>query len=135
VFSRHLAQPVALQVWDDRNELHIAWQPGENAILEIVDGADHLAIPVRPDQANATYSRRTTEVQISLIPETGRPARRESARFAGPALPVGEVYSEFANTRAEVDRLRSEVESKRARADSLQKAIGYLLAERAIQQQ
>jgi hypothetical protein len=135
VFPRPPARALALRVWSDRTELHIAWQPGENAILEIVDGGERISIPVRPDQANATYARRTSDVEIGLIPVDGRPARRESARFAGPALPVGEVYSEFASGRAEVDRLRSQVEAKRARADSLQKAIGYLLAERAIQQQ
>ena len=79
----------------------------------------------------ATAPAQTAQVQVVFSQRLGPLEIGKT----GPALPVDEVYSEFANARAEADRLRSEVESKRTRADVLQKAIGDLLTERAIQQQ
>lgn len=135
VFRQRPPQPLALQVSGERNELHIVWKAREHAILEIHDGGERVAIPVSPDQSSATYARRTSTVEISLIPLDGKSVHREIARVMASALPAEPVYSEFANARAQVDRLRAQVDAKRAHAHSLQKAIGQLLAERAIQQQ
>jgi hypothetical protein len=135
VFRQRPPQPLALQVSEERNELHIVWEAREHAILEIHDGGERVAIPVSPDQSNATYARRTSTVEISLIPLDGRSIHREIARVVASVLPPEPLYSEFADERAQVDRLRAQVDAKRAHADSLQKAIGQLLAERAIQQQ
>ena len=134
-FPQRPPQIVALRVSEEGDEVQIAWQAGEHAILEIQDGGARVAIPVSADQSNATYARRTSTVEVSLIPLNGKSARREVARLVTSALPAKQVYSEFADARAQVDRLRSEIEAKRAHADALQKAIGQLLAERAIQQQ
>jgi len=129
MFRQRPPQPPALQVSEERNELHIAWEAGEHAILEIHDGGERIATPVSPDQSSATYARRTSTVEISLIPLDGRQVRHEISRVVTSALPAEPVYSEFADARAQVDRLRGQLDAKRARADSLQKAI------RAIQQQ
>jgi hypothetical protein len=135
VFPQRPPQQPALQVSGEGKELHIVWRAGEHAILEIHDGEQRVAIPVSPDQSNATYARRTSTVEVSLIPLDGRSSHREIGRFVTSALPAEPVYSEFTDARAEVDRLRTQVDAKRAHADSLRKAIGQLLAERAIQQQ
>src|SRR5580704_12744855 len=87
VFRQRPPQPLALQVSEERNELHIVWEAREHAILEIHDGGERVAIPVSPDQSNATYARRTSTVEISLIPLDGRSIHREIARVVASVLP------------------------------------------------
>jgi hypothetical protein len=118
----------ALRASEDRGQLHIEWKPGQDAVLEIVDGGERIAIHVSPDQPSATYVRRTAVVEISLIALDGKPARPQTLRFEAPT-------ARFLDATAQVNRLQAEVEAKRARATSLLKAIGRLLSERAIQQQ
>jgi hypothetical protein len=125
--KRPLHSPT-LRVSEEQEQLHIGWKPGQQAVLEIVDGGDRIAIPVSPDQSSATYARRTATVEISLIALDGKPARPQTQRFEAPP-------AQFVDPRAQLDRLQAEVDAKRARATSLQKAIGRLLSERAIQQQ
>jgi hypothetical protein len=125
--------PRSLRVQEDQNQLTISWAAGRQAILQIEDGTERTAVTVPPDQSNATYVRRTGEVQISLIPLDGEPGRRESARFVGhppPAPPAGQLASEIAQSSAEADGLRAEALATRERIASLQKAIGRLTSKR-----
>jgi hypothetical protein len=130
--------PLSLRVQEEGgqlqiSQLHIRWTSGGHAILEIVDGAERTAVTVPPDQSNATYVRRSSEVQISLIHLDGEPARRESVHFVGqplPALPTGPLASEIEQSRTEADGLRAEAAATRARIASLQQAISRLTAKR-----
>lgn len=121
--------PLALRVQEDYDQLHILWTAGGHASLEITDGGERTSVPVFPDQSNATYVRRTSEVQISLISSDGEPARRESAHFVGQPLPVSvtdQLKSQIAQSKIEADALRTEGVAIRAHIASLQKAIAGL---------
>jgi hypothetical protein len=129
VFPPRPLAPLSMKVQEDQNQLHIEWTPGGQAILQIVDGAERTTVPVYPDQSNATYVRRTSEVQINLIPLDGEPNRRESAHFVGQPLPApltAPLSSEIEALRMEADGLRTEGAVIRARIASLQKAIARL---------
>jgi hypothetical protein len=137
VFPPWPPAPLSLRVQEDHNQLRIRWNnggnPGLQAILQIVDGAERTTVPVYPDQSNATYARRTSEVQINLIPVDGDPARRESAHFVGqplPAPPTAPLSSEIEASRIEADGLRTEAAATRARIASLQNAIARLTSKR-----
>ncbi len=138
VFPPRPLPPLSLRVNEDRNQLHISqlhisWTPGSQAILRIVDGADHTAVIVPPGQSNATYVRRTSEVEIGLIPLDGEPARRESAHFVGQPLPApltAPLSAEIAKSRIEADELLAQGAATQARIAALQKAIGRLTSKR-----
>jgi hypothetical protein len=141
VFPQRPLAPFSMRVQEDHNQLHISWNPSGNpggnsggqAILQIVDGGERTAVMVPPDEFNATYARRTSEVQISLIPLDGEAARRESVHFVGQPLPVPATVPlslEIEQSRAEADGLRAEAAATRARIASLQKAIAGLTAKR-----
>jgi hypothetical protein len=137
VFPQRPLAPLSLRVHEEGSEegsqIHVTWTAGRHAILEIADGAERTAITVPPDQSNATYVRRTSEVQISLIPLDGEPARAESAHFVGqplPAPPTGPLSTEIEQSKAEADGLRAEAVTTRARIAALQKAIDGLSSKR-----
>lgn len=137
VFPQPPLQPLALHVEEDRgpyvSQLRIAWTPGRHAILQIADGGERIAVTVPPEQSEAIYARRSSEVKIGLIPLDGDPARSESALFVGPSLPVlptEQLSSEIAHSRAEADGLRAEAVANGARIATLQEAIAKLTSKR-----
>ncbi len=122
--------PAALAVQEQNGELHISWRAGQTAVLAISDGADQTSIPVLPDQSNATYLRRGTDVEIRLIrlDAAGTPST-EFARFVGsapPLSPAQQIEARLAQLKAEASGLREAIEKNRARERLLLKKIAAL---------
>jgi hypothetical protein len=124
----------ALQVHEEDGQLHISWKRGEPAILEIAEGNERTSVPVRPDQASATYVPQSGEVEIGLVHVDGSsPRREERVRFSGTApapLPpdpaLAPIRQEIVALQAEADGLRSGLAAGGRRIRELQKAIARL---------
>jgi hypothetical protein len=132
-FHPRAPQPLALQVREQAGELHIAWQAGQTAVLEIADSGGKTSIPVFPRQSSVTYRRRGAEVEVNLIHvEAGNAQLVESARFVGPPLPLtspSRLRAQVTHLQREAQTLRMEIQRNRARADALQKKLSRITGE------
>jgi hypothetical protein len=82
------APALGLQVRDQAGQLQISWTPGKSALLEIDDGARHIASPVFANQSNLTYGRGSGKVEVSLtLTDDSTHQRRETARFLAGTTP------------------------------------------------
>ena len=117
---------VPLQVVEQSGQLHISWKPGQRGILELIDGAEHVSVPVTPEQSNATYLRRGTEVEINLIPIKGA---RESAHYLGPASagsPAETLRAKIGSLKAEANTLRAGAAANRKRIHGMETKIARI---------
>lgn len=55
-----------IEIRDLNHQLHISWQPAQNAVLSITDGGAIVTIPVRADQSTVTYAPRGSAIEVSL---------------------------------------------------------------------
>jgi hypothetical protein len=82
--------PRSIAVHEVEHQLRISWEPAQNAVLTVYDGAGRMSIPVYTNQSTATYAMRGPEVDVSLLsldpPDRGR---RLSAHYDGAAVGPG----------------------------------------------
>ncbi len=82
--------PRNITLHEVEHQLRISWEPAQDAVLTIYDGAGRVSIPVYANQSTATYAMRGPEVDVSLVsmdpPDRGR---RVSAHYAGAAVASG----------------------------------------------
>lgn len=115
-----------LHVVEQSGQLHISWRAGQPGILELIDGVDHVSVPVAPEESNATYERRGKEVEINLIPVRGT---RESARYLGlapEASPADRLRAQIGSMKTEAMQLRAGAAANRARIQGMEREIGKI---------
>jgi len=85
---------MGLKVREEAGQLLITWTPAaamRGARLEIFDGVEHTTVLVLSNLANATYTPRTGDVEVRLIPlEDRAQLRRETVHYVGHG-PAGAV--------------------------------------------
>jgi hypothetical protein len=109
-----------LSVREEAGQLRIGWTR-RPASLEILDGADRTSIRLAGALVNATYARRTSDVEIRLIDAS----KRETARFLGADRRV-EVRNQIATLESEARALRGVAQARKLRIVELSRTTQLL---------
>jgi hypothetical protein len=93
--------PFALNVHEDKGQLHISWSATAQRMLTILDRGERISLTIAPQQSSLTYARQSGDVTVGI--------GSAQVRFIGPAPPGSEVEQ----IRAGVEALESKIASLR----------------------
>jgi hypothetical protein len=87
----------ALNVREDKGQLHISWSATAQRMLTILDKGERISLSIAPQQSSLTYARHSGDVTVGI--------GSAQVRFIGPAPPG----SEKEQMRAGVEVLQSKI--------------------------
>jgi hypothetical protein len=89
--------PFALNVREDKGQLHISWSATAQRMLTILDRGERISLAITPQQSSLTYARHSGDVTVGI--------GSAQVRFIGPQPPASEVEQ----MRAGVEALESKI--------------------------
>lgn len=125
--------PFDLALESEGGQVRIAWSPETRgrALLEILDGAARIRIPVGGALANICYAPRTRNVAVRLIGLSGRfEARFEIPRLSGDRddPSIREIAGRFDQTESKVNRMRAVLAGRGRRIAVLERSADMVSA-------
>lgn len=113
--------PIALNVREDKGQLHISWSATRQRMLTILDRGERISLGIAPQQSSLTYARHSGDVTVGI--------GSAQVRFIGPAAPT----SEMEQMRVGVGVLESKIACLRAVLASGQTKLAGLESHRVTQ--
>jgi hypothetical protein len=107
---------VAVNVREDKGQLHISWNTGAQKMLTILDRGDRISVAIGPHQSSLTYARHSGDVTVGL--------GSTQVRFIGPAPPSSDMEQMRAGVEtleSKIARLRAVLASRRTKLAALER--------------